>query len=160
MQFDDRNLAAVDVVVAELLVGTADHADAMLHPAVREVLGLVRDKMNMDVVFVRVFRPGLAGADAPDPLEASWGQQVLGERTLVDAAIAAHQAAPVVLADGSVYGTLCVVSRQEWAVQRDLQILRSTAQLIAHKIEQPTGARRKRATGRGSTLPLEAPQPA
>jgi hypothetical protein len=160
MQYDDTNPGAVDVMVAELLVATADHADAMVHPAVHEVLGLLRDKMNMDVVFVRVFRPGLAGAATADPLEASWGQQVLGERMLNGSAAGQHQSAPVVLADGSVYGTLCTLSQQQWAIQRESAALRSTAQLIAHKIGNRAGTRRKPAFAGDTTLPLESPQPA
>lgn len=179
MRFENTDSDAVDVLVAELLVATADHADAMIDPAVREVLGLVRDKMNMDVVFVRVFRPGshASGDDggAPpeaDPLEATWGQQVLADRMLQAAPPqGTWQHAPVVMAHGAVYGTLCGFSRDGWAVQRDATILRSTAQLIAHKLDQPAasrgsaarpaaGRRRRSVFETEATLPLETSNPA
>jgi hypothetical protein len=150
MNFQD-NRDAIDVSVAELLVATADSADEMIDPAVQEVLQLLRDKMNIDTAFVRVWQPEPQGRAAeatchsPHPLEASWGQQVLGERMLQDGGVGGtFLDAPVVLADGSIYGTLCGSSRDRWSVQRDFKILKSTAQLIAHKLDQSRMRARRR----------------
>jgi GAF domain-containing protein len=82
------------VKVSELLVATADTADIAIDDCVPEVLRLLRDRMNMDVVFVseftngrRVFRqveskPGKAVIQAgdSDPLEDSWCQHVVDGR--------------------------------------------------------------------------------
>jgi GAF domain-containing protein len=79
---------------AELLVATADHADHQIEISVSEVLKLLRDKMNMDVVFVsefmnsqRVLRhveqaPGvdLMHVGQVDALEDSWCQRVVDKR--------------------------------------------------------------------------------
>ena len=83
------------VKVSELMVATADGADADIDGSVLEVLRLLREKMHMDVVFVsefvdgqRVFRgvdsapdqaPVLATGDS-GPLEESWCQQVVDGR--------------------------------------------------------------------------------
>lgn len=82
------------VKVSELLVATPDTTDAAIDPSVLEVLRLLRDKMNMDVVFVSEFVNGqrvlrhvdtAPGADVvkagqSDALEASWCQRVVDGR--------------------------------------------------------------------------------
>ena len=142
MDFDEQNLAGVDV--AELLVATADHSDETLPEAISQVLALVRARMGVDAVFVRAFRPGdrqgngkLAGPARQDPLEAVWGEHLLLERLQHSDVAGAHMCSPVVLTDGSVYGTLCSFSQSEWTAQADRRILKSTARLIAQKIEPP-----------------------
>jgi hypothetical protein len=89
--FDQGDL---NVKVSELLVATADSSDELIDRAVTEVLGLLRERLSMDVVFVsefvngqRVFRyvdarPGnrVLAAGACDPLEVSWCQRVVDGR--------------------------------------------------------------------------------
>jgi len=86
--------STLEVKIAELLVATADGADLAIDEAVPGVLRLLRDRMNMDVVFVseftggqRVFRyadqtPGreVVTAGESDPLETSWCQRVVDGR--------------------------------------------------------------------------------
>ena len=141
MTFDEQDLAGVDV--AELLVATADHSDESLPETVSQVLALVRARMGMDAVFVRAYRGDrqgsgkLTGPARPDPLEAVWGEHLLLERLQHADVAGAHLCAPVVLADSAVYGTLCSFSQSEWTAQADRRILKSTARLIAQKIEPP-----------------------
>lgn len=84
----------LDVRISELLVATSDAADPSLPPGVQEVLGMLRERLGMDVVFVseftngrRAFRavdqaPGqqLLTVGASDPLEESWCQRVVDGR--------------------------------------------------------------------------------
>lgn len=89
--FDLKDLT---VLVSELLVATADSADADIDRAVPEVLHQLREKMKMDVVFVsefidgqRVFRfvdrakaaPPLSVGES-SPLEESYCQRVVDGR--------------------------------------------------------------------------------
>jgi len=85
---------SIDVQVSELLVATSDQSDAELDHSIGEVLRLLRERLQMDVVFVsefvdgqRVFRhveqtPGVkviaVGEGAP--LEESWCQRVVDGR--------------------------------------------------------------------------------
>lgn len=46
---------ALTVKVSELLVATTDSADALIDESVQQVLTLLREQMNMDVVFVSEF---------------------------------------------------------------------------------------------------------
>lgn len=138
--FQDYDPDDLDVRVSELLVATSDASDVALDGSIREVLQLLRAKMNMDVVFVseftggrRVFRQVAQGPDpciaegASDPLEESWCQHVVDGRLpgfIQDARplqadgkvpkaafpVGTHISAPVVLPDGEVYGTICSFS--------------------------------------------------
>lgn len=92
--FLDYDPDDIDVRIAELLVATSEAADPMLHPKVQEVLGILREALRMDVVFVsqfvngrRTFKvvnngPGktLIVAGQSDPLEESWCQHVVDGR--------------------------------------------------------------------------------
>lgn len=95
MEFrEEIGAAALDVKVAELLIATADESDYLIDGAVSEVLRLLRERMNMDVVFVseftgseRVFRcvdqaPGdqLIATGASEALEESYCQRVVDGR--------------------------------------------------------------------------------
>ena len=163
--FDDSELS---VKVSELLVATSDGADPELDTSIPQVLKLLRERMKMDVVFVsefmdgkRVFRhvanpPGqqVLTEGAGDPLEETWCQRVVDGRIpqLVRDAktnpataglntaipIGTHLSTPIVMKDGSVYGTLCCFSfsPSEQVNERDLKNLQLTAQLTASKIEQ------------------------
>lgn len=82
------------VEVSELLVATADESDELVDHAVSKVLQMLRERMQMDVVFVseftngqRVMRQVAAPLDPPAvrvgdsaPLEASWCQRVVDGR--------------------------------------------------------------------------------
>jgi len=82
------------VTISDLMVATADEADAALDSAISEVLRTLRDRMGMDVVFCsefvdgcRVFRhvettglrPTIA-VGGSDRLEESWCQRVVDGR--------------------------------------------------------------------------------
>jgi GAF domain-containing protein len=92
-------------------------------------------------------------AGTSDPLEASFCQRIVDGRLpelIRDVAalpanadvpplpfrIGAHMSTPIVLDDGSTYGTLCCFSEAANQVLRDsdLQMLRHTARLVAKKI--------------------------
>lgn len=90
----DYSPDAIDVQIAELMVATADNADAGIDGKVQEVLGLLREKLDMDVVFVSRFEGGrrtlmrveqrrgvnVLAAGESDPLEESWCQRVVDGR--------------------------------------------------------------------------------
>ncbi|HZY18368.1 MAG TPA: GAF domain-containing protein [Ramlibacter sp.] len=176
MHLDD-NPDAIDVQIADLLVATSDEADPILDPNVQQVLALLRERMQMDVVFVSQFTHGqrvfrrvdqrtpLLQVGASDPLEESWCQRVVDGRLpefirkaqpFVDDGraprpgleIGTHLSTPVILPDGQIYGTLCCFSHavQPFAGERDLRRLKSTANLLAAKLqprrEAPVVARR------------------
>lgn len=164
---DPLDPAALEVRISELLVATADSYDPSLDKRITDVLLMLRRQLRMDVVFVsefidgeRVFRfvhggaaLGLQAGDAA-PLEESYCQRVVQGRMpelvpdarelvargeLPDAAIevGAHLSTPVVLSDGSVYGTVCCFSQ---SAQPDLQAgalacLRQCARLVARKVD-------------------------
>lgn len=89
--YDDDDLM---VKVSELMVATADESDSGIEASVPEVLRLLREKMQMDVVFVsefvdgeRVFRHvdsepenAIIAAGDGNPLEESWCQRVVDGR--------------------------------------------------------------------------------
>lgn len=157
----------IDVRIAELLVATADAADPLLHPKVSEVLGILREHMKMDVVFVSQFKDHrrtfkvvrtdpkntVVVAGQSDPLEDSWCQHVVDGRVpqlLQDAReyvergelppprspIGTYLSTPVVLKNGSVYGTLCCFSSQvkEDVNLQDLRRLQITAKVLAEDL--------------------------
>lgn len=84
----------VDVDVFDMLVATAEGGDTALDEAVPQMLRLIRQRTDMDVVFVseftngqRVFRHVVQPADRPvlaaggsDALEDSWCQRVVDGR--------------------------------------------------------------------------------
>lgn len=140
----DRHLdpAALDLLISELLVATADGCDPAIDARITQLLGELRQQLNMDLVFVseflngqRVFRfvegdsaLGVQVGDA-SPLEESYCQRVVQGRMpelVQDAAavrqalalpatgmpVGAHLSTPVQLSDGRLYGTLCCFSTQ------------------------------------------------
>ncbi len=154
------------VTISELLVATADSSDPLLDDSVSQLLHAMRQRMEMDVVFVsefvdgqRMFRYVDAAPDAPDiqpgdssPAEESVCQRVVQGRVPqlihdlsampkeqlpeIPFRIGAHLSTPIVLADRSVYGTLCCFSaapRPE-LVQADLDKLKMCATLVARKV--------------------------
>ena len=82
------------VTISDLMVATADQADVSLDSSISEVLKLIRDRMQMDVVFCsefvggcRVFRQVATTGLRPtievggsDQLEESWCQRVVDGR--------------------------------------------------------------------------------
>ncbi len=164
-----------EVRVAEMLVATADGADALIDEAVPEVLRMLRTRLQMDVVFVSEFVGGqrvvrhLEVGPTPlapprtEPLESSWCQYVVdgrlpelgadvaalqaAGRTPTPLAIGSYLSTPIVLSGGEVYGTLCCISRarNRFANEQSLKTLRYTARLTAVKIER---ARQQRAASR------------
>ncbi|MBN9371686.1 MAG: hypothetical protein ABS53_10570 [Hydrogenophaga sp. SCN 70-13] len=90
----DFGADSLEVRVSELLVATSDQTDAELDAAIGEVLRLLRERLQMDVVFVsefvngrRVFRqvaqaPGVGVIAEGESawLEESWCQRVVDGR--------------------------------------------------------------------------------
>ncbi|RYG11836.1 MAG: GAF domain-containing protein [Burkholderiales bacterium] len=157
------------VKVSELLVATSDDSDQFIDAAVQEMLSLLRQKMQMDIVFVSEFSDGqlvLKYLDSPGgapiqrgdvfPLEESWCQRVVKGRLppfiancneyfetaellkKVPFPIGTFYTVPIVLANGSVYGTLCCLSYEPLGKPdaKDLNRLRYTAQMTANKIDR------------------------
>ena len=130
----------LSVTISELLVATADSADALVDDSVPELLQAMRQRMEMDVVFVsefiagrRMFRYVDAAPGAPEvhaggsnPAEESVCQRIvegrvpelvrdLGKVPAQDLPelpfrVGAHLSTPIVLKDRRVYGTLCCFS--------------------------------------------------
>ncbi len=85
---------AMEIKVAELLVATADESDQQVDQSVSQVLKLLRERMQMDVVFVSEFTNGrrvfrhveqaanhrLISPGDSHALEESWCQQVVDGR--------------------------------------------------------------------------------
>ena len=84
----------ISVQISELLVATSDDTDALIPASVQEVLKLIRQKLNMDVVFVSEFvdgkrvvrqvecrdeHPPMVAGQA-DPLESTWCQRIVDGR--------------------------------------------------------------------------------
>lgn len=164
---DPLDPAALEVRISELLVATADSYDPSLDKRITEVLLMLRKQLRMDVVFVsefvdgeRVFRFVNGGeplglhAGRAAPLEESYCQRVVqgrmpelvpdarvlvakGDLPETGIEVGAHLSTPVVLADGSVYGTVCCFSQE---AKPDLQAsalacLRQCARLVARKVD-------------------------
>ena len=130
----------LSITISELLVATADSSDPLLDDSVTELLHAMRQRMEMDVVFVsefidgrRMFRYVEAAPHAPDiragdsnPAEESVCQRVVEGRVpelVADLGalpaeqlpempfrVGAHLSTPIVLTDKRVYGTLCCFS--------------------------------------------------
>ncbi len=87
-------LGSLEVQMHDMLVATADGGDQALDEAVPQMLRLIRQRMDMDVVFVSEFTNGqrvfrhvaqpegrtLLPEGAGDPLENSWCQRVVDGR--------------------------------------------------------------------------------
>ncbi len=128
------------VIISELLVATADSSDPLLDDSVSQLLQTMRERMQMDVVFVsefvdgqRMFRfvdaaPGAPGIEPGDssPAEESVCQRVVEGRVPelvrnlsampaeqlppLPFKIGAHLSTPIVLSGQRVFGTLCCFS--------------------------------------------------
>lgn len=130
----------LSVTISELLVATADSSDPLLDDSVAELLHAMRQRMEMDVVFVsefvdgqRMFRFVDAAPGAPairagesSPAEESVCRLVVEGRVPelvhdmsamprdqlppLPFRIGAHLSTPIVLTGARVYGTLCCFS--------------------------------------------------
>lgn len=92
--FLDYDPDDIDVRIADLLVATSEGSDPVLDPKVQEVLGILRQALRMDVVFVSQFLNGrrtfkvvdqgpgktMVVPGQSDPLEESWCQYVVDGR--------------------------------------------------------------------------------
>lgn len=164
--FDPQDLS---IRVSELLVATADASDELIDRAVGDMLVLLRERAQMDVVFVSEFVDGkqvfhyvdasqlqpVMEVGGSEVLERTWCQRVVDGRLpeMVTNAlqypdrdalpkpafdIGTYLSTPIRLGSGQVYGTLCCLSFSplESVHQRDLQNLKSVAQLVAKKIDR------------------------
>ncbi len=130
----------LSVTISELLVATADSSDALLDDSVPQLLHAMRERMEMDVVFVsefidgrRMFRHVDAAPGAPEvpvgasnPAEESVCQRIVQGRVPelvhdlsalpgkdlpeLPFRVGAHLSTAIVLKDKRVYGTLCCFS--------------------------------------------------
>ncbi len=130
----------LSVTISELLVATAESSDALLDESVPQLLHAMRQRMEMDVVFVsefvdgrRMFRYVYAKPGAPDvragasnPAEESVCKRIVEGRVPelvrdlsampakdlpeMPFRVGAHLSTPIVLKDRRVYGTLCCFS--------------------------------------------------
>jgi hypothetical protein len=139
----DYSAADLEVRVSELLIATADVSDPAVDPAVHQVLKMLREQHAMEAGFAaevidgkRVVRNNQSRAqfidEQAEPLEVAFCKQVL--RATVPSGC--YVSAPVLLADGTVYGTLYSFSfNPDSALEvRDLKKLEMAAQLAARMI--------------------------
>jgi len=156
-----HELEALEVTVSELLMATPDMSDPLLDPSVHQVLRLLRDQHGMEAAFACEFVDGRQVShrqqpseraqfidEQAEPLELAFCKQVL--RAKVPAGC--YLSAPVVLANGAIYGTFYSFSfNPDPALEaRDLKKLEMAAQLTARLIAE----RRQR-----SAVPVQAPAP-
>jgi hypothetical protein len=138
---------SLEVTVSELLMATPDMSDPLLDPSVHQVLKLLRDQHAMEAAFACEFVDGRQVShrrqdsqraqfidEQAEPLELAFCKQVL--RAQVPAGC--YLSAPVVLADGAVYGTFYSFSfNPDPALEaRDLKKLELAAQLVARLIAE------------------------
>ena len=168
MYIPDYAPDAIDVRISELLVATNEASDPLVDPQVKKALGLYREHLNMDVVFVsqfenqrRTFRvieskPGntLLQVGQSDPVEQSWCQHVVdgrlpqlmkdaqpyvdsGAAPRVGIRIGTHLSTPILMKNGSVYGTLCCFSHavESGVDTKDLQRLQALARALAQRLD-------------------------
>jgi len=149
-----HELESLEVTVSELLMATPDMSDPLLDPSVHQVLKLLRDQHAMEAAFACEFVDGRQVShrrahaeraqfidEQAEPLELAFCKQVL--RAKVPAGC--YLSAPVVLANGAIYGTLYSFSfNPDPALEaRDLKKLEMAAQLAARLIaerRQPAAA--------------------
>lgn len=130
----------ISVNIAEMLETTADTNNELEDKAVRDVLRLLRERLNTDVIFVAEFidgmriirqvdclhKPSLLTKGQEYPLEESWCQRIADGRLpeyipqvaalpkhglpKIPFEIGTHLSTPIRLAGGEIYGTLCCFS--------------------------------------------------
>ena len=146
----DRSDPGIDRAIGELLQLVREH----LQMDVAFVSHLDKDQRRFRRVEPDDGRQVIATGGA-DPVEASFCQRVIDGRLpqlVRDVAklpnfaelpatpfpVGAHLSTPVVLADGSIYGTLCCFSfaPNEDLTQRDLKRLKMAAEMTARLLDQ------------------------
>jgi len=149
MSFYDNDYAidAFEVKVSELLIATPDACDPLIDPAVRQVLKLLREQHGMEAAFAcevldgqRVSRRAQPSSRAQfideqaEPLELAFCKQVVNARV----PSGCYLSAPVMLADGLMYGTFYSFSLNPNAAleAKDLRKLEMAAQLAARMIDE------------------------
>ena len=159
----DGMLSRLAVATAEASDPSVDDVVGELLRAVREVLEMDVAFVSEFSSGRRVFRHvdhapdvhALLAAGGSNPLEESFCKQVIDGRLpelVRDVArlpnlaqlppvafpIGAHLSTPILLADGSIYGTLCCFSfaPDEALTERDLKRLRMTAQMLGRLIDR------------------------
>jgi GAF domain-containing protein len=152
----------------EIAVATSEGADAPLSvvlPLLQLIKNRLETDVVFVSQFIdgkRVFRYVDVPPDArvisvggADPLEESWCQRVVDGRlpqAMKDAGelqrrgdlpatpfpIGTHLSTPIVMGDGSVYGTLCCFSFavSTRSADEDLKVLRAAAELLAERLEE------------------------
>lgn len=143
----DPALAAVEVTVSELLMATPDMSDPLLDPSVHQVLKLLREQHGMEAAFACEFVDGQQVShrrqpsgraqfvdEQAEPLELAFCKQVLSAKVPAGC----YLSAPVVLGNGTIYGTLYSFSftPDPSLEARDLKKLEMAAQLAARLIAE------------------------
>lgn len=143
----DPALAAVEVTVSELLMATPDMSDPLLDPSVHQVLKLLREQHGMEAAFACEFVDGRQVShrrqpsgraqfvdEQAEPLELAFCKQVLSAKVPAGC----YLSAPVVLGNGTIYGTLYSFSftPDPSLEARDLKKLEMAAQLAARLIAE------------------------
>lgn len=147
---------------SDLLVATAEGGDHLLDPTVYQVLHLLRERLQMDVVFVREQPSQLASPaeqarlnqpvldeNGCNAVEADWARRLLLHRvtqlrsgqsglTPMGKPLGKFFFSPVQLEDGSAFGTLCsfIPGSNKALHARELKNLCYTAKLIASKMAE------------------------
>lgn len=160
----DRALAALEVKVSELLTATPEASDPLLDPAIRRVLGLLREQHGMEAAFAcelvggqRVSQRAQPSERAQfideqaEPLELAFCQQVLSAH---EVPAGCYLSAPMVLGNGAYYGTFySFCFNPDPAIEaRDLKKLEMAAALAARMI----GERVAQTAARPRTLEARA----
>ena len=141
MSYQERSfeIDAFDVNVSEVLVATPDSCDFLIDSAVPVVLKAMRKSMRMDVAFVSEFVDGQrVYRRADDKAKAQVIRDLVAAALSVPFPVGAFLSAPIVLNDGSVYGTLCSFSfaSNDNLTERDLQRLAMASKLIGRRINK------------------------
>jgi hypothetical protein len=138
---------ALEVKVSDLLIATADLCDPLVDPGVHRVLKLLREQHGTEAAFACEVIDGRRVShrsqpthraqfidEQAEPLELAFCKQVLRARVPAGC----YLSAPVVLANGTTYGSLYSFSfSPDPAVEaHDLKKLEMAAQLAARLINE------------------------
>lgn len=147
--YNDCNYAhdALEVKVSDLLIATPDLCDPLVDPGIHQVLKLLREQHGMEAAYACEVIDGRRVShrsqpthraqfidEQAEPLELAFCKQVLRARVPAGC----YLSAPVVLANGSTYGSLYSFSfSPDPAVEaRDLKKLEMASQLAARLINE------------------------
>lgn len=147
--YNDCNYAhdSLEVKVSDLLIATPDLCDPLVDPGVHKVLKLLREQHGTEAAFACEVIDGRRVShrsqptqraqfidEQAEPLELAFCKQVLHARVPAGC----YLSAPVVLANGTTYGSLYSFSfSPDPAIEaRDLKKLEMAAQLAARLINE------------------------